>query len=156
MSSRSCGDVIAPWLKTGPTRTGSLYGLPIYRWCRKVQHFLYSSGLTPVFYTAPLSNLIRLVQHFLSTAQVRVVQLFCTQNAQSNSPYAYTIMTKEIANMSAMCTNLDLRFLGLVYSSEFSSAVVHVLWYFRWSPMDVSAQTSEDTFFQMHFLMSDV
>ena len=74
-----------------------------------VQHFLYSSVLTPklvqhllvpikkrvqngavksrgqfnynlstllvaVFYTALLSNLIRLVQHFLSTAQVRGVQ----------------------------------------------------------------------------------
>ena len=86
-----------------------------------VQHFLYSSGLTPklvqqilapikkrehngavksrgqfnnnlrtllvfVFYTLPLSNRIRLVQHFLSTAQVPVVQLFLTQNAQSNRP----------------------------------------------------------------------
>ena len=32
--------------------------------------------LVPTFYTLPLSNRIRLVQHFLSTGQVRVVQLF--------------------------------------------------------------------------------
>ena len=30
--------------------------------------------LVTVLYTAPLSNIIRLVQHFLSTAQVRGVQ----------------------------------------------------------------------------------
>ena len=39
-----------------------------------------------VSYTVPLSNLIRLVlQQFLSTAQVRVVQLFCTQLNRPNN-----------------------------------------------------------------------
>ena len=36
--------------------------------------------LAAAFYTLPLSNRIRLVQHFLSTAEVRVVQLLLAQN----------------------------------------------------------------------------
>ena len=39
-----------------------------------------------VVHIVHLSNRIGFVQHFLSTAQVRVVQLFCTQNAQCNRP----------------------------------------------------------------------
>ena len=37
-------------------------------------NYILSTLLVTVFYTAPLSNRIRLVQHFLSTAQVRGVQ----------------------------------------------------------------------------------
>ena len=43
--------------------------------------------LVTIFNTAPLSNRIRLVQHFLCTGQVRWSDANSIQNAQSNRPY---------------------------------------------------------------------